>query len=237
MNIDQLNNYLTSIKLSKSAVNRSINAYRIFETWLNEERGLSVDDDITIEDLQEFIQSKKKGQKNLLLGLSNVFEYQGKGNLRTAALKIRRAMLDKEIKPMRLQDFLKVDRALVSELKSKGIRDAHQLLKVSRTQEERRRLALELNVPYEDLLNLVKMADLSRMFAVKAVRSRLYLESGYDTLDKLAGLEPMDLHNAMVEFVEESCFDGIPTTPKEAAFTVKKARELERWVTFEGEEK
>lgn len=45
------------------------------------------------------------------------------------------------------------------------------------------------------------MADLSRLFAVKALRMRLYLESGFDTLDKLAAQEPMALHLALVKFV------------------------------------
>ncbi len=76
------------------------------------------------------------------------------------------------------------------------------------------------------------MADLSRMFAVKAVRSRLYLDSGFDTLDKLAALDPMTLHLALVKFVKESQFKGIATSLKEAEFTVKEARKTERWIQF-----
>ena len=76
------------------------------------------------------------------------------------------------------------------------------------------------------------MADLSRIFAVKAVRTRLYLDSGYDTLDKLTSQDPISLHHALVKFVEESHFDGVPTTPKEAEFTVNAAKEIERWIIF-----
>ena len=80
------------------------------------------------------------------------------------------------------------------------------------------------------------MADLSRIRAVKAKRTRLYLESGFDTLDKLAAQDPMELHRSLVQFVEESGFDGVATQPKEAEFTVKTAQELERWITFEAED-
>jgi hypothetical protein len=236
MNRDMLYNFLTSKKLSKAAVNRSLNACEIFETWLSEEQHLSIDNEITLEILKDFIQSVNKGQKNLLLGLANVFEYQGREYLRDSALKMRRNMLDKTAKPMLLQDFLKVDQTLIAALKEKGIEDAHQLLKISRTYEDRMKLSQELYVPYNDLLDLVKMADLSRIFAVKAVRTRLYLESGFDTLDKLAAQDPMTLHHALVKFVEESGFEGIPTTPKEAEFTVNAAQKLVRWVTFEAED-
>jgi hypothetical protein len=116
------------------------------------------------------------------------------------------------------------------------VHDAHQILKTCQTPEARHALKGELNFPYQDILDLVKMADLSRIFAVKAVRTRLYLESGYDTLDKLANTDPMVLHEAMVKFVEESNFNGIPTTPKEAEFTVKQAKKLDRWVVFENGE-
>ena len=93
-----------------------------------------------------------------------------------------------------------------------------------------------MNVPYNELLALIKMADLSRIFAVKVVRTRLYLESGFDTLEKLAAKDPITLHHALGKFVKKSGFDGIPTTHKEAEFTVKAARKLDRWIIFDEDE-
>ena len=61
MNKDDLSDFLTSKKLSKAAVNRSINAYEIFEAWLNKELSLSIDVEITLEILKDFIQSVNKG--------------------------------------------------------------------------------------------------------------------------------------------------------------------------------
>jgi len=232
MDIDQLTAYLKSINRSKPAIARSLRALEAFESWLDKTRDQSIDDDLSLEDLQAFIQSAKKGQKNLLLGLANVFEFQGKDDLKTAAMQMRRAILNKEIKPMRLKDFIGVDHALIAALENKGMRDAHQLLHACRTYKARQALAANLDVPYKDMLDLVKMADLSRIFAVKSVRTRLYLDSGFDTLDKLAAQDPMQLHDDLVKFVEESHFNGIPTTPKEAVFTVKTAKKIDRWVIF-----
>lgn len=236
MDKDQLTAYLRSTKRSSSAINRTLWALDVFETWLKETLGSSIEENITKNDLVAFIQSAEKKQKNLLLGLANVFEFIGREDLKVSALKMRRAILNKEIKPMRLKDFLGVDQSLIAFLDAKGLRDAWSLLHISKTPEARHDLADELDVPYQDLLDLVKMADLSRMFAVKAVRTRLYLESGYDTLDKLAAQDPMELHLSLVRFVDESGFDGIATLPKEAQATVKTAREMERWVVFEKDE-
>ena len=232
----KLSAFLKSKGRSSSAINRSLHALDTFSLWLKEPSGKTIEGDVSLEDLQGFIQSARKGQKNLLLGLSGVFRYLGNDELQTAAIQMRSAMLNKERKPMRLKGFLGVEPELIEALKDSGLRDAHQMLKACQTPEARHVLADELNVPYEKLLDLVKMADLSRIFAVKAVRTRLYLDSGYDTLDKVAATEAMTLHHDMVKFVDESHFDGIPTTPKEAEFTVKEAKKLDRWVVFEEDE-
>jgi len=236
MDKDQLTAYLTSTKRSTPAIKRTLWALDVFKTWLKEARGSSIDENITLEDLEAFIQSAEKKHKNLLLGLANVFEFQGREDLKTSALRMRSAILKKDRKPMRLRDFIGVDPHMIDALNTRGVKDAWQLLKICKTPEARHKLADELEVPYKDLLDLVKMADLSRMKAVKKVRTRLYLESGFDTLDKLAAQDPMELHLALVKFVAESGFDGIATLPKEAQATVKTAQKIERWVVFEEEE-
>jgi hypothetical protein len=236
MDQDQLSAYLKSTQRSQAAIQRTLSALGAFETWLHTAHGLTIDDEISLELLDAFLQSIDKGLKNLLMGLANVFEFQGRDDLKTAAVTMRRDMLDAETRPMPLRDFLGVPKSLFDGLESRGMRHAYDLLGACRTPADRAGLARELGVPYQDLLALVKMADLSRLFAVKAVRARLYLESGFDTLDKLAALDPMELHLALVRFVEETHFDGIPTTPKEAAGTLKAAKELERLVVFEEEE-
>jgi len=235
MDLEQLSAYLKLNGRSKAAINRSIHALSVFEKWLGEEHGLTIDE-ISLEDLRAFIQSVNKGQKNLLMGLANVFDFQGKGALKNAAIQMRRDMLDADVKPMPLRKFVGVEGSLIDALEARGMRDAHQLLRSCRTPEARKALASDLNVPYKTLLDLVKMADLSRLFAVKAVRTRLYLESGYDTLDKLAAQEPMALHLALMKFVEETHFDGVATLPKEAEATVKAAKEIERWIIFDKDE-
>lgn len=202
MEKDQLTAYLTSIKRSKPGIKRALGALKAFETWLSEKENMTIDDDVTVDHLTAFIQSAKKSQKTLLLGLSDVFDFQQREDLKNEALKIRRAILDQQVKPMRLKDFIGVDQGLITRLEARGIRDAWQLLHACKTLVDRQKLADELGILYPELLDLVKMADLSRIKAVKAKRTRLYLESGFDTLDKLAAQDPMEFHRSLVQFVE-----------------------------------
>lgn len=61
---------------------------------------------------------------------------------------------------------------------------------------------------------------------MKGTRARLYYEAGFDSVEKIANLEPEDLRDQVVEYVKESGFDGVPTLPAEAVYTVEKARYL-----------
>ena len=232
MDKSQLIDYLKSLGRSQAAIRRALFAQESFEIWLQEHHNQALEDQISQHHLEGFIQSAEKGQKNLLMGLADVFGFLGRETLKATAVQMRRAMLDSEIRPMNLKDFLGVEKKLLTGLQTKGITDAFQLLQACRTFHDRSALAQELDVSYSALLDLVKMADLSRLFAVKAVRARLYLESGFDTLDKLAAEDPLALHLALVKFVDEVHFKGVPTTPKEAEGTVKAAQKMERWVDY-----
>ena len=45
-------------------------------------------------------------------------------------------------------------------------------------------------------------------------------------------MEPDELRERIVAYVEESDFEGVPTLPAEAKYTVENARELPKIVDF-----
>jgi hypothetical protein len=67
---------------------------------------------------------------------------------------------------------------------------------------------------------------------VKGIRARLYYDAGIDTPEKIAALEPEELRTQVVEYVNKSGFDGVPTLPAEAIYTVEKARALPKIVEY-----
>ncbi len=72
----------------------------------------------------------------------------------------------------------------------------------------------------------MKLSDLARIPGVKGVRARLYYEAGIDSVEKIAALEPEEFLDQVVEYVNKSGFDGVPTLPSEALYTVDKARKI-----------
>ena len=67
---------------------------------------------------------------------------------------------------------------------------------------------------------------------MKGVRARLYYDAGLDTVEKIAAMEPDELRERIITYVEETGFKRLPTLPAEAKYTVEKARELPNIVEY-----
>lgn len=91
---------------------------------------------------------------------------------------------------------------------------------------DREELAQITDVPLEAILELVKLSDLARIPGIKGIRARLYVDAGVDSIEKLAQWEPAAFRDMIVAFVKRSGFDGIPTLPAEARFTIERAKKL-----------
>jgi hypothetical protein len=96
----------------------------------------------------------------------------------------------------------------------------------------RKELSEKTGIDHEGILELAKLSNLTRLGAVKAVRARLYHDSGFDTLEEIAKVSAEELIKRTREFIEKTGFDGIPPTPKEAENTVTTAKKLSDVLTF-----
>ncbi|MBK5106822.1 MAG: hypothetical protein JJE12_01765 [Anaerolineales bacterium] len=65
---------------------------------------------------------------------------------------------------------------------------------------------------------------------MKGTRARLYYEAGIDSVEKIASLEPEEFRELVVDYVDQSGFEGVPTLAKEAVYTVEKVRKLPKMV-------
>jgi hypothetical protein len=106
------------------------------------------------------------------------------------------------------------------------------MLQAGSCPESRRDLSIQTGIPEEIILEFVKLSDLARIPGVKGVRARLYYEIGIDSVEKMGNLDPQDLRNQAVDYIERSKFDGVPPLPAEAEYTVEKARTLPSVVRF-----
>lgn len=227
MGISDIEKYLTDQSLRQGRIKRIIGSINKLAKALE-----SVDKDlehINPYDVESFLFNQAVNCTSTYHVEDLEYYFTMKNN--PTMMDVVRKMKYKYTPPVKLSIFT-VDGLYLKNLNSLGIKTNNQLLFRSQNKSERQKLAIEAQIPLSELTRLVKLSDLTRVFALKATRAQLYYEAGIDTLDKIACMEPEEFRLRIESYVQESNFDGIATLPKEAKFTVEFARELYRLIEW-----
>jgi hypothetical protein len=213
---------------SQSAQKRVIRFVSEFETFLQEQRSGKELDQAGPADLQAYVawveQTPRTSAKTQLWALGYYYKYTANTEMRARADELRQQRIKR--KPFLLGQFRGVNPAYIAKLKEVGISSTDQMLRVGSAPSARQELAEQSGVPVGAILELVKLSDLSRLGGVKSIRARLYFDAGVDTLEKMAEWDPEELRAMLIEFVEQTGFDGIAPLPKEARNAVETAGKL-----------
>jgi len=230
--------YLRRSGRSPSAVKRCIGFVSLYEEFLQKSRQETDLDDADPEDLIEFISSLEKASetksKNYLWAIRYYYNFAENPGMSKYAGLMREERLDR--KPFPLREFRGVDREHVETLAAFGIRNTYQILQAGATGIDRKNLAEQTGIPGSIIEEFVKLADLARIPGVKGTRARLYFEAGIDSVEKIASLEPEELRELVVDYVDLSGFEGVLTLAKEAVYTVEKARKSPKMVDLSSNE-
>jgi len=219
---------------SQSAIKRCVVYVREFETYIRNRKGSKKLGEASPENLEDFVEwierEPKTSAKTHLWALSYYYEYTSDEAMRKLANELRGQRIKR--KPFELKKFRGVNPKHVGKLASIGIRNVKQMLEAGKTRDSRQHLSEKTGIPLEAILEFVKLSDLARIPGIKGIRARLYFDSGVDTIEKMAEWNPRELREMCIEFVERTGFDGIAPLPKEAEFSVKKAKRLPRTVEY-----
>jgi hypothetical protein len=220
---------------SPSAIKRCLRMAAEFEEYLRRHRDAKSPAEASAEDLEAFVtwieREPKASAKSYLWALRYYFEFDGNQELRQLAGLLRQQRIKRT--PFPLKGFRGVDPEHAARLAAAGIHNVKQMLQAGRTPANRQKLAGETGIPLEAIVELVKLSDLARIPGIKGIRARLYHDAGVDTVAKLAGWDPGELRAMLLEFVERTGFEGIAPLPAEAAFSVVRAKELPRIVSYQ----
>ncbi|UCF59327.1 MAG: DUF4332 domain-containing protein [Candidatus Bathyarchaeota archaeon] len=219
---------------SQSAIKRCIVYVRKFETYIRNRKGSKKLGEASPENLEDFVEwierDLKTSAKTHLWALSYYYEYASDEAMRKLANELRVQRIKR--KPFDLKNFRGVNAEHVAKLASLGIKNVKQMLEAGKTRVSRQNLSEKTGIPLEAVLEFVKLSDLARIPGIKGIRARLYFDAGVDTVEKMAEWNPKELREMLIECVERTGFDGIGTLPKEAEFSVKKAKRLPKIVEY-----
>lgn len=106
-------------------------------------------------------------------------------------------------KPNKITDFISISTGTISNLEKVGISNTEKLynrvIKIS----DRQKLADSTGIKYDDILELTKLADLSRIKWVGATYAQMLYDLGVDTVEKVSKSDPKELHVLINQMIKE----------------------------------
>ena len=174
---------------------------------------------IGVKNVKELIQLLKKKAKLTELSKVDFFseEYV------TILLRELNSTLPK---PNKIADFIFVSQEVRSKLEKVGIFNTEMLFNKVVKKSDRHHLAEETEITNSDLLEVTKLADLSRIKWVGVTYAQILYDLGVDTVEKVADSEPKDLHTRINEMIKErNIFKG-SIGLNDVNILIESAREL-----------
>lgn len=157
---------------------------------------------IGIKNVKGLIQLLKKKDKFAELSKIDCFS----GDYLTILLRELNSILPK---PNKLADFTGISENTIDKLEKIGIKSTEKLYDKVIKKSDRKELADSTGIDYQDILELTKLTDLSRIKWVGVTYAQILYDLGVDTVEKVSKSVPSDLHTRVNQFIKEkSIFKG-----------------------------
>lgn len=151
---------------------------------------------IGIKNVKELIQLLKKRNKFEELSKVDCFS----GDYLTILLRELNSVLPK---PHKISDFIGIAKNTIDCLKNIGITNTEKLYNKVIKKSDRQKLAESTGLESQDILLLTKLSDLSRIKWVGVTYAQMLYDLGVDTVEKVSGSDPIDLHEKINHMIKE----------------------------------
>lgn len=135
-------------------------------------------------------------------------------------------------KPANLTGFREVNPEYIDRLAAVGIKHTKHVFERASTKEDRAELSSLVNVPGDDLLELVKLSSLVRVSGVGPAFARMLFEAGIDTVEKLSDSSADELFQELVAISEERGYTRADFTVRDVQRCIDLARDLPRAIEY-----
>lgn len=214
-------------KPSTKTKNRYLNDLKLLKDYLHEFKDKKNINQAKPDDVEDFTNWLKESEPQRVelccKSIGIYFEFLKRYDLKAKAVDI---MWDNKEKPLELWRILGCHGWTAWFLKQKGIDNVQRMLEYGNTKEKRESLAEVLEVPVEEITELTKLAELTRIPGLKRKRARLFYNAGYDTLEKIANSTSEEIIQKLSKHIKENDFDGWPPEKKEAKEAINIAKHL-----------
>ncbi len=151
---------------------------------------------IGIKNVKGLIQVLKKKDKLAELSMVDCFS----GDYLTILLRELNSTLPK---PNKISDFIDIKKNTIDRLEKIGITNTEKLYARVVKKSDRQKLADLTGIEYQDILELTKLSDLSRIKWVGVTYAQMLYDLGVDTVEKVSESDPIDLHTKINRMIKE----------------------------------
>ena len=116
----------------------------------------------------------------------------------------------------RLQELQKISPEMIARLASRGIDTPQELIRKAGTEQERGKLAQELNIAVGELAGWKKMAELAELKGMGTLHANLLVQAGIEDIPSLAKQNPATLYPVMIKLYQGKAI----SPPREAIIRI-----------------
>jgi hypothetical protein len=106
-------------------------------------------------------------------------------------------------KPNKFADFSLISKDTIKKLEEIGIKNTEQLYEKIISRADRKKFAETSGISNEEIIELTKLTDLSRIKWVGVTYARILYELGTDTVEKISKSDPFDLHTEINKLISK----------------------------------
>ena len=116
---------------------------------------------------------------------------------------LKREIMSNFPKPVEIKDFPGIAKTTVQKLLKINIKNTKQLFDLVKTETERKELSKKTGISLDEILELTKLTDVSRIRWVGANFARLLVDSGCGTVKKIIKADYKTLYDKLIKINEE----------------------------------
>jgi hypothetical protein len=123
---------------------------------------------------------------------------------------LKREIASSQPKPVNLSEYPNIHKKTIEKLEKLGIKNSKQLFNLIKTEIARTDLCKKTDISHDEILELTKLIDVSRIKWVGANFARLLVDSPYDTVEKVSNANYPDVYEILVRInKEKNYFKGM----------------------------
>ena len=216
-------------------IDKYLHYVQLFKDYLNENKNKELKK-AAPDDLESFLShfeaSEKQSSKTVIYAILLYYKATKNEVMKAKAQELR--LLKKSKKsPFSLDKILDIDKRFIKKLSSEGIKTVNDMILVGKSRKNRLDLAEKLEIPYEVILELVKISDLTRVGYVKEKLTRLYYNAGIQTPEMLSQWDAKKLRKHFEAYIKDSNWDGMVPNLSDLVNNIESAKKLPSIIEYE----